>query len=160
MIYLEGYQYRTRRFYLQYMHRFVQRSRWERLLRLKYPNVFNEPANLNDRSLDPETVFVREYVTQEQLTADLRKLAGRGVRMLCIYSGGDTNYSYEGQFFDFVKAPEIAPNVELVFYPKADHTFYLVEHRELVMKGITSWLQREFGKPASPRGESVLGVST
>jgi len=159
MIYLEGYQYRTRRFYLQYLHRFLERSRWERLLRLKYPNLFNEPADLNDRSLDPETVFVREYLTQEQLTADMRKLAGRGVRMLCMYSGGDTNYSYQGQFFDFVKAPEIAPSLEIVFYPEADHTFFLVEQRERVMSHIASWLQREFGKPASASHERLRSVS-
>ena len=144
MIYLEGYQYRTRRFYLEYPRRLLERNRWERLLRLKYPDFFNEPKNLNDRSLDPETVFVRDYPTQEQLTADMRKMVKRGVRMLCMYSGGDTNYSYESQFYDFVKAPEIAPSVELVFYPSADHTFYLVEHRERVMSGITDWVKREF----------------
>jgi len=145
MIYLEGYQYRTRRFYLQYPQRLLERNRWERLLRLKYPNFFNEPANLNDRSLDPETVFIRDYPTPERLTADMRKMAKRGVRMLCMYSGGDTNYSYQDQFFDFVQAPEIAPSVELVFYPSADHTFFLVEHRERVMNGVIDWLKREFG---------------
>lgn len=160
VIYLEGYQYRTRRFYLQYAQRFLERGRWERLLRLRYPHLFNEPANLNDRSMDRETVFVRDYPTQEQFSADVRKLARRGVRMLCMYSGGDTSYSYQGQFFDFVNAPEVVPNVELVFYPSADHTFFLVEHRERVMSGITSWLQREFGssRGAAPHSEPPRSV--
>lgn len=151
IVYLEGYQYRTKRFYLQYPQRLLNRNRWERLLRLKYPKVFGEPESLHDRSLDPETVFVRDYPTPEQLTEDMRQLTRRGVRMLAIYSGGDTNYGYESQFYDFVKAPEVARNLELVFYPSADHTFYLVEQRERVMDRVTAWLQREFGgASASP----------
>ncbi len=150
VIYLEGYQYRTRRFYLQYPNRLLERNRWERLLRLKYPNLFGEPAALNDRSLDPETVFVRDYPTPEQLTTDLRKMVARGVQMLAMYSGGDTNYAYPEQFFDFVKAPDIAKNLELVFYPSADHTFFLVEHRERVMNYVSAWLHRKFDDAAPP----------
>jgi pimeloyl-ACP methyl ester carboxylesterase len=160
MIYLEGYQFRTRRFYLEYPRRLLERNRWERLLRLKYPNFFNEPTNLNDRSLDKETVFVRDYPTQEKLTADMRKMVGRGVRVLCMYSGGDTDYAYQDQYFDFVKAPEIAPSVELVYYPSADHTFFLVEHRERVMSGITDWVKRVFGgdQRESPNSEPPRSI--
>lgn len=160
IVYLEGYQYRTQRFYLQYPQRLLNRNRWERLLRLRYPKFFNEPESLHDRSLDPETVFVRDYPTPEQLTLDMRKLHQRGVRMLAIYSGGDTNYGYEDQFYDFVKAPEVSKSLELVFYPSADHTFFLVEHRERVMDRVTAWLMREFGgAAASPSsGERARGA--
>jgi alpha-beta hydrolase superfamily lysophospholipase len=146
VVYLEGYQFRTLRFYLQYPARLLERNRWERLLRLKYPKFFGEPETLHDRSLDPETVFVRDYPTPAQLTQDIRKMAARGVQLLCIYSGGDTNYSYSKQFFDFVRAPELARKIEVVFYPSADHTFFLVEHRERVMAKVVGWLQREFGE--------------
>lgn len=146
VVYLEGYQFRTLRFYLQYPARLLERNRWERLLRLKYPKLFGEPEALNDRSLDPETVFVRDYPTEAQLTRDVRKMVARDVRLLWIYSGGDTNYSYSKQFFDFVRAPELAGKIELVFYPSADHTFFLVEHRERVMNKVVAWLQREFGE--------------
>lgn len=148
IIYLEGYQYRTLRFYAQYPLRLLERGRWERLLRLRYPKLFGEPESLNDRSLDPETVFVRDYPTEAQLTKDVRHMITRGVRMLWIYSGGDTNYSYTKQFFDFVRAPELAGKLELLFYPHADHTFFLVEHRERVMDRVLAWLQREFGAPS------------
>jgi hypothetical protein len=148
VVYLEGYQYRTPGFYARYATRLLERSRWERLLRLKYPHLFGEPESLHDRALDPETVFIRDYPTPEQLTEDVRGMVQRGVRLLWVYSGGDTNYSYQDQFFDFVKAPELRGKLDIVFYPNADHTFYLVEHRERVMAAVIAWLEREFGKPA------------
>lgn len=156
VVYLEGYQYRTRRFYAQYPARLLERNRWERLLRLKYPKLFGEPEALNDRALDPETVFLRDYPTQEQLTSDVRSMVGRGVKLLCIYSGGDTNYSYQEQFFDFVKAPELRGKVDIVFYPGADHTFFLVEQRERVMSDVVAWLQRSFGGAGGARAQPQL----
>jgi hypothetical protein len=158
VVYLEGYQYRTPGFYLRYGSRLLERNRWERLLRLKYPQVFGEPEALHDRALERETVFIRDYPTPEQLTADVRGMVARGVRLLWVYSGGDTNYSYEEQFFDFVKAPELKGKLDIVFYPNADHTFYLVEHRARVMNEVVSWLQREFAKPTS-RGPRLVEVS-
>lgn len=151
--YLEGYQYRTRRFYAQYPARLLERNRWERLLRLKYPKVFGEPEALHDRALDPETVFIRDYPTQEQLTSDVRAMVGRGTKLLWIYSGGDTNYSYQDQFFDFVKAPELKGKLDIVFYPAADHTFFLVVQRERVMNDVIMWLQRCF---AGARAEASV----
>jgi dienelactone hydrolase len=155
VVYLEGYQYRTRRFYAQYPKRLLERNRWQRLLRLKYPKLFGEPEALHDRALDPETVFVRDYPTQEQLTRDVRSMVERGARLLWIYSGGDTNYSYQDQFFDFVKAPQLKDKIDIVFYPGADHTFFLVDQRERVMSDVVEWLQQWFGQ--APRlGSSSL----
>lgn len=155
VVYLEGYQYRTRRFYLQYPARLLERNRWQRLLRLRYPQVFGEPESLNDRALDPETVFIRDYPSEQQLTEDVRGMVARGTRLLWIYSGGDTNYSYQDQFFDFVKAPELRGKLDIVFYPHADHTFYLVEQRERVMEQVVAWLQREFAAASARRPRLV-----
>jgi hypothetical protein len=44
-----------------------------------------------------------------------------------------------------VRAPELKDKLELIFYPHADHTFFLVEHRERVMDRVIAWLLREFG---------------
>jgi pimeloyl-ACP methyl ester carboxylesterase len=146
VVYLEGYQYRTRRYYLQYPKRLLERNRWERLLRLRYPKLFGEPESLTDRSLEPERVFVRDYPTKEQLARDVRAMLTRGTRLLWIYSGGDTNYAYKDQFFDFTGAPDLKGKLELEFYASADHTFFLVEDRERVMNRVLAWLEQEFGR--------------
>ncbi len=154
IVYLEGYQFRTPRFYLQYPARLLNRHRWERLLRLKYPRLFGEAVQVSDRSMENERVFLRDYPTQTSLARDVRQLARRGVSLLWIYSGGDTNYSYRQQFFDFTGLSEREGKLDVEFYPNADHTFFLVEHRERVMSRVLNWLRREFGAPpvaAEPR---------
>jgi pimeloyl-ACP methyl ester carboxylesterase len=145
VIYLEGYQYRTREYYARYPKRLLDRNRWERLLRLRYPKLFGEPASLNDRSLEAERVYVRDYPTQQQFSKDLRLMVERGTKLLFIYSGGDTNYAYRDQLFDFTGAADLAHKIELEFYENADHTFFLVRDRERVMQRVCEWLVAQFG---------------
>jgi pimeloyl-ACP methyl ester carboxylesterase len=162
VIYLEGYQYRTREYYLRYPKRVLDRNRWERLLRLRYPKLFGEPEALNDRSLEAERVYVRDYPTQEQFSKDLRGMVERGTKLLFIYSGGDTNYAYRQQLFDFTDTADLAHKIDLEFYENADHTFFLVRDRERVMRRVSEWLLEKFAsadraKASAPRAER--GVS-
>jgi hypothetical protein len=155
VIYLEGYQYPTRQYYLRYPKRLLSRDRWERLLRLRYPKLFGEPESLNDRSLEAERVYVRDYPTQAKFARDLRGMVERGVKLLFIYSGGDTNYAYKNQLFDFTGSPDLAGKLELEFYENADHTFFLVRDRERVMRRVSDFLLTHYGPAGSAPGASA-----
>ncbi len=159
VIYLEGYQYRTREYYLRYARRFIDRNRWERLLRLRYPKLFGEPESLNDRSLEAERVYVRDYPSQEQFATDMRSMVERGTKLLFIYSGGDTNYSYRNQLFDFTASADLAGKIDLEFYENADHTFFLVRDRERVMRRVSDWLVQHFAAGAGVSAAAPASAS-
>jgi dienelactone hydrolase len=157
VVYLEGYAFRTRGFYMHYPKRFLNRNRWERLLRNKYPHLFGHDALLPDPSLARERVFIREYPTQEKLRRDVRSILARGTRMLFVYVGGDTDYAYRDQLFEMLDGKP-AGNLEVVFYPEADHTFFLRRDRDIALDRVTTWMTSGFGAPAAERSANGAKV--
>jgi alpha-beta hydrolase superfamily lysophospholipase len=158
VIYLEGYGIRTRGFYLHYYKRFLERNRWERLLRQKYPKLFGEQQALADATLERERVYVREYPTQAKLSEDIRQMMARGVRLLLVYVGGDTDYGYPEQFFEMIGGRP-AGDAEVVFYRDADHTFFLETDRRRVIARIRRWLTKRYGVPAAEGPNKHNGAS-
>lgn len=148
IVYLEGYGYRTPGFYARYPRRFLDRNRWERLLRLKYPTVFGDPPVINDPSYERERVYLRDYPTRDKLRSDVLQMVARGTRLLMIYVGGDTDYDYKHQFFEQIGTKDIASQIDLEFYPEADHTFFLEEDRRRVVSRVGSWMTQNFGRAA------------
>jgi hypothetical protein len=149
IVYLEGYGYRTRGFYARYPLRFLDRNRWERILRLKYPKLFGDPEAVNDPSYERERVYLRDYPSREKLRSDVLGMVSRGVRMLLVYVGGDTDYDYREQFYEMIRTDGIAPEIDLEFYPEADHTFFLEEDRRTVVSRVGFWMIERFGRPAA-----------
>ena len=144
-IYLEGYGFRTHGYYLRYPRRLLNRDRWERLLRLKYPKLFGEPASVGGPGVEREAVYLRDYPTREKLRADLLRMVDRGTRLLLIYVGGDTDYVYRDQFFAMLGGLERDARIDVEFYPDADHTFFLEEDRVKSILRITQWMRDAFG---------------
>ncbi|HEY2408698.1 MAG TPA: alpha/beta fold hydrolase [Polyangiaceae bacterium] len=145
VVYLEGYGFGTRGYYLRYPLRLLNRNRWERLLRTKYPKLFGEHTFPNDPSYEREQVYVRDYPSREKLRADVFTMLERGARLLLVYAGGDTTYAYRDQFFEMIRSPETAPRVELEFYADMDHTFFLEEDRQKVIRRVVRFMQNSFG---------------
>lgn len=163
VVFLEGYAFRTRGFYLQYPKRFLNKNRWERVLRNKYPRLFGHDALAPDPSLARERVFVREYPSQEKLARDVRSILDRGAHMLFVYVGGDTDYGYREQLFEMIDGKPNG-NLEVVFYPDADHTFFLRRDRRLVQEMVTAWMTQSFGSaptkvPAAIEARVLEGVA-
>jgi alpha-beta hydrolase superfamily lysophospholipase len=142
IIYLEGYGYRTRGFYLRYPLRFLSRDRWERLIRLR---VLGDWMAAREASQEQERVYVRDYPSPKKLQSDIATMVARGARLLLVYVGGDTDYAYKEQFFEMIDNREGAGAVELDFYPNADHTFFLEEDRRRVIGRINDFLRQHFG---------------
>jgi hypothetical protein len=145
VVYLEGYGFRTHGFYLRYPLRFLDKNRWERILRLKYPRLFGDPASVNDPSHEREQVYLRDYPSPEKLSSDVFSMVDRGARLLLIYVGGDTDYHYRDQFFEMIRGKRIATQIDLEFYPDADHTFFLEEDRRKVIARVDAWMWDRFG---------------
>jgi len=150
VIHLEGYGFRTKGFYLRYPLRFLNRNRWERLVRMR---VLGDSEVAVEVSQDRERVYVRDYPSPKKLQSDIAALVARGAALLLVYVGGDTDYAYKEQFYEMIDESADCNQVELDFYPDADHTFFLEEDRRRVIQRIGFFLRKHFGVGA--RGPSA-----
>jgi hypothetical protein len=104
-------------------------------------------------SQDRERVYVRDYPSPKKLQSDIAALVARGAALLLVYVGGDTDYAYKEQFYEMIDESADCNQVELDFYPDADHTFFLEEDRRRVIQRIGFFLRKHFGVGA--RGPSA-----
>jgi dienelactone hydrolase len=153
--FLEGYAFRTRGFYRRYPLRFLDRARWRRVFvkaqeRLHPPaaseTAREEPKEDEEKAAAGESVYTRAYPRPEQLRADYKALAARGVPMLFVFTGGDSDFNHARQFDEMLgaKMRGKAHGIELEYYPDADHTFARTPHRERVVARVRAWMQAHF----------------
>lgn len=152
VVYLEGWGIRTPGFYLHYPKRFLNRNRWERLLKVKYPWLFGASGSMIDPE-ERERIYVRVYPSQAQLSADVRAMTRRGARLLLVYVGGDTDYGYREQFYEMIG--DTPAGTEVVYYPDADHTFFIEQDRKTVVQRVTRWMSENFGLPREEQPRDV-----
>jgi dienelactone hydrolase len=147
-VFIEGYAFRTREFYLRrYGQRLLTRRFWEVYLNRK---VQKYVAALRDKVRQPgevEEIYTRAYPSPEQLKRDYGALLERGTELLFVFAGGlgaDQGYNYRRQFADVF--PEVAADqrVQLEYYPRADHTYSSVADRALLIDRIERWLLARF----------------
>ena len=144
-VFMEGYSYATPGFRLRKPLRYLNPQRWERLLRLQYPQLFGEDASWSENLSEQEEVYRIEMPTGQQFGKDVRTMAERGVNMLFIYVRGDSKYAYTGQLFEHCSREALGSKAEVEFYTDADHTFFIEEHRERVIRRLVAWARDRFG---------------
>ena len=148
-VFIEGYAYRTREFYLRrYVNRLLRRRFWEVYLQRKLRKHIAALRDDVKQAGDREEIYTRAYPTLDQLTREYTTLLERKVELLFVFAGGmgaDQGYNYKAQFADVF--PSVAPSrqVDVEYYPEADHTYSVVPHRETLMRRIEEWLVARFG---------------
>lgn len=148
-VFIEGYSFRTPEFYVRrYLERPLKRRFWEVYLRRKLRAYLQAGrSNLQEAAAEPESIYARAYPSREQLQAEYAALLARDVRLLFAFSGGfgsDYGYNYAGQFADTFPALGRDRRVDIVFNPKADHIYSVLEHRAQLISQITTWLCSHF----------------
>lgn len=147
-VFIEGYAFRTREFYLRrYGQRLLTRRFWEVYLNRK---VRQYVSALRDKVRQPgeaEEIYTRAYPSPEQLKREYGAVLERGTELLFVFAGGmgaDQGYNYARQFADVF--PQVAADrrVELEFYPHADHTYSSVRDRAVLIDRIERWLLARF----------------
>jgi hypothetical protein len=155
--FIEGYAYKTGGFYVRYPLRLLERGRWRRAVAHNIPvplrgmPLVRRLGRIPLSGADDNVVYVREYPSPEQLRRDYAFLAARGKRMLFIYVGNDGSYNHRKQLLEFAGAPGLEGCVEIDYYKKADHTFYLPSDRARAVERVVGWVVSTFGSAAAYR---------
>lgn len=139
VVYVEGFAYRSRAFWQHYPKRFLDTHRWERVMKRNLKKLSGEPVPSHGPSM-----FNRVYPPPGTYRDDLKKLLDRGVKIQITYSGGDTDFNHVEQFDDMLGDTSIRPRIDLAFFPEADHTFFRVKERRILVEHLTEWMSRTF----------------
>jgi hypothetical protein len=92
----------------------------------------------------PEPVFEREFPPWADFSRDLVTLTRRGLPLLFVYAG-DNDYNYKEQFWEMFGHPDIDKRqIEIHYLASADHTFFDLAARRVVIAGLERWLSERF----------------
>jgi hypothetical protein len=147
--FVEGYMYRTRGFYLRYPLRFASRARWRRVVAKHLPEVLRDVRPLRhlgriDLALeDDDVVYLREYPPREKFAGEIDAVARRGAPILFVYVGGDSNINHARQMGRIIGRGH-EDGFEIAYYPEADHVFFRVDERRVLIERIGDWASRSF----------------
>jgi hypothetical protein len=139
VVFVEGFAYRSRAFWQHYPLRYLDKTRWERVLKRNLRRLGGEQVQVHGPSM-----FNREYPKPERYRDDLKQLLDRGVKIQITFSGGDTDFNHVEQFDDMLGDTTIRPRIDLAFYPKADHTFFRVAERKILIDHLAGWMDASF----------------
>jgi hypothetical protein len=150
---VDGYAYRTPRFYARhYGPRLFRRESWRRLLvertavgrwlRGATPDLDGNGRQASKRRFPPRPHFRRS----------LELLANRRVELLIVYTGGGMSdwYNYAEQFFDSLPGLR-GRSVEVVYLGAVDHRFSRARSRAALLEAFERWADRFTWRAAHER---------
>jgi hypothetical protein len=95
-------------------------------------------SRLHSRGASPAEPQGRMPPPRHEYGAQLGKLADRGTRILCVFSGAnDTGYNDPGQFFEWF--PALRNRIQVEFFPRANHVFTEISARTALMDAVCTW---------------------
>jgi hypothetical protein len=150
MGYIEPYAWRTRGFWLRYPRRLLDMKRWRRRLdrlRKRVAPTLGAAGGPVQQEAAQGNVFARNYPTRQQFGGELDRLAARGVRMIFMYFGGDTDVNFAGQFWEMIGRRSLNGRARVVFDAKADHILYRPADRHRAIGILCAWLSEQFQRP-------------
>lgn len=147
---VDGYGYRTPRWYLHYYgRRALALGTYRRLARRVVKRLAERRPRpeVEPTAVAPVPQWERVFPPREAFAADVRALARRNVKLLFVYTGGvERYYNHERQLHDAV--PGAAFDVR--YFGDADHTITELETKARLRITTVQWLMRSF-PPALPR---------
>jgi pimeloyl-ACP methyl ester carboxylesterase len=141
---MDAYAYRTSGYYLHhYGPRLLSAEVWKNFLRRKL--LGRVPAAPGAKGSEPGEDYVRaeyrrRFPPKAEVEAGLRTLAGRGVDLLFLFSGGQVDhYNHRRQHERAFRSIDFRGWIRVEYYGDADHLFSAFEHQEAVDRVIHEW---------------------
>lgn len=139
LLMLDGVGYRTFLYRLRYyVPRLLNPAKVARgIARLMRRKVGGAPA------IDPNSF--RDFPTRDEAIQRFQQLDARGASALLIYTGGsDRYYNHRRQAVECFGDVMRSPRVSTEYWRDCDHTFYVREHRERLVRTAVGWMRSRF----------------
>lgn len=143
---IDGYAYRTMRFYVRhYGPKIFALSKWRNLITRKIADSTKRLKSGRTPGTRPTVDYKTMFPPRARFTIDMQKLLDKGVKTLIVYSGGwAIFYNYEAQLSDAFPKLASNRNLQLEFNPKSDHTYILRRDRDRLVDRIHAWANENF----------------
>lgn len=152
-VFLDGYAYPTRRFYLKrYLPALMDSRRVKNAVVRNIKKLFggSEATDEAAASLDEDFGWWNRPPKHKAIE-DYTSLVSRGVDMLYIYTGDQLEeYNYQEQFVEAFPMINFKDTLQVIMNREADHTYIIVYDRDILLKQITQWMQSHYlNKPST-----------
>lgn len=135
-----------------YPRRLVSLSKWRNLLKQRKLAMTLASAEMDATKTTDATKIAfsandgyRSLLSPESFRLTVSTLISRRCKTLFVYSGGIAHYyNHKSQFIAMTGPLDFEGHIEVAYYPKADHLFFLVSHRRTLIKDITEWSDKNF----------------
>lgn len=97
------------------------------------------PAPESDPGQGASEVFAQDWPPRETIARELDTIVSRGVRALFVYTGGWSDYVHKDQFDEMFPRLTHRHRVQVEFFPDADHTYLVVEHRDKMIRRVADF---------------------
>lgn len=151
-VFLDGYAYLTRRFWLNYgMDRLTNPQRYSNVLsKIRARLVDREEGELHDTVVEEIKFFDTPEPTQ--MKADLQTFIARNVGLCYIYTGQvQHEYNYREQLTDAFPLLRGYPKLALRYMLDCDHTFSRRAMRQELIRMLVDWVTNGSRPPREPR---------
>ncbi|HEU4538620.1 MAG TPA: hypothetical protein VFS00_31080, partial [Polyangiaceae bacterium] len=91
---------------------------------------------------DAATIFAQDWPPLPEVRRELEGALDRGLRALFVYTGGWSSYVFAEQFDEMFPALRGRERVRVRYFPLADHTYVLLEHREAMVREVEGFLDQ------------------
>ncbi len=141
-VFLDGYAYPTWRFYIKrYLPVLMDPVRVKNAILRMVRHVAGKSA-ANSQPVDKQEDFGWWILPpKKEVQGDLVSLVDRGVNLLYIYSGEESEvYNYPQQFQHAFSSINFNGKLKVVINDEADHTYIMAEDRDKLTKLVTDWM--------------------
>lgn len=140
-VFVDGHAFATP---MHKVHRYVVRAAsrrtWELFAKRRLPQLFGV-----EKERIPTDGFARPPMPQAQFASELEMLVERKIPLLFAFTGEQNwAFSHPSQFHDMVAPVETRGKVEVVIYPRADHTFSMPNDRRDFVDAMARWFSEHF----------------
>lgn len=135
LVLLDAHGYPTRRFKLHNLSYRIRRK----LLRMLGYYLDREVAGAGPDEEAAQRFGFIEFPDKNWVAESLRKMVERGVKLLYVYSGSWSYYSYRRQFFDMFPEIDFEGAATVRYYRNQDHTITLRHDQERLVNTVGQW---------------------
>lgn len=144
-VFMDGIVFRTFGYFVRHKFgRLFNFRRWRNYWRRK--SILGDGVVEDEGDALGESEFFNLDMTKDEVIKDLATLLNRGVQMLFTYTDGYDDICGRQQFKEMYGFQPDSGQLQVEYYPKSEHTFRLIENREMAIDRVSNWFSSRFGK--------------
>jgi pimeloyl-ACP methyl ester carboxylesterase len=155
LVLLDGWSYRTWRFWLRhYGQRLMRPAVWRNSMVVRMNRLLGRVRGAAEPREGLVIPLGRGLPPKRRMEMDLQMLVSRGVQLYCLYTGSQHRYfNYRRQLHDAFPAVRFGNQLYVEYLPDATHILTALSHQVFVLGSIVEWVSTRFSLSGVPGAE-------